>query len=150
MHDTPALQASGLTKRFGGRTVIDNVSLTIPRGGAFGLAGPEGAGKTSLIRLLLGLTPASSGSSRVLGRAAGSPRSRRDHRWPTAAQPSNLTPSPPGHPGIWPRSPAAVNQSGRGSAGPAPFESASAVVTRVVPTRYPPAKHERLERRRCA
>jgi ABC-2 type transport system ATP-binding protein len=67
MHDTPALQASGLTKKFGGRTVIDNVSLTIPRGGAFGLAGPEGAGKTILIRLLLGLTPASSGSSRVLG-----------------------------------------------------------------------------------
>jgi ABC-2 type transport system ATP-binding protein len=67
MHDTPALQASGLTKKFGGRTVIDNVSLTIPRGGTFGLAGPEGAGKTTLIRLLLGLTPASSGSSRVLG-----------------------------------------------------------------------------------
>ena len=67
MYDTPALQASGLTKKFRGRTVIDNVSLTIPRGGAFGLAGPEGAGKTTLIRLLLGLTPASSGSIRVLG-----------------------------------------------------------------------------------
>jgi ABC-2 type transport system ATP-binding protein len=51
MHDTPALQASGLTKRFGGRTVIDNVSLAIPQGGAFGLAGPEGAGKTTLLGL---------------------------------------------------------------------------------------------------
>ena len=40
MDDPPALQASGLTKKFGGRTVIGNVSLTIPRGGAFGLAGP--------------------------------------------------------------------------------------------------------------
>jgi ABC-2 type transport system ATP-binding protein len=67
MRDTPALQASGLTKKFRGRTVIDNVSLTIPRGGAFGLAGPRGAGKTTLIRLLLGLIPASFGSSRVLG-----------------------------------------------------------------------------------
>lgn len=67
MYDPPALQASGLTKKFGGRTVIDNVSLIIPRGGAFGLAGPRGAGKTTLIRLLLGLTPASSGSIRVLG-----------------------------------------------------------------------------------
>ena len=67
MYDPPALQASGLTKKFGGRMVIDNVSLTIPRGGAFGLAGPEGAGKTTLIRLLLGLTPANSGSVRVLG-----------------------------------------------------------------------------------
>ena len=67
MYDPPALQASGLTKKFGGRTVIDNVSLTIPRGGAFGLAGPQGAGKTTLIRLVLGLIPASSGSIRVLG-----------------------------------------------------------------------------------
>jgi ABC-type multidrug transport system ATPase subunit/drug/metabolite transporter (DMT)-like permease len=67
MYDPPALQASGLTKKFGGRTAIDNVSLTIPQGGAFGLAGPQGAGKTTLIRLLLGLTPASSGSVRVLG-----------------------------------------------------------------------------------
>ena len=67
MNDTPALQVSGLTKKFGARTVIDNVSLTIPRGGAFGLAGPEGAGKTILIRMVLGLTPASSGSMRVLG-----------------------------------------------------------------------------------
>ena len=58
MNDTPALQVSGLTKKFGARTVIDNVSLTIPRGGAFGLAGPEGAGKTILIRMVLGLTPA--------------------------------------------------------------------------------------------
>jgi ABC-2 type transport system ATP-binding protein len=67
MNDTPALQVSGLTKKFGARTVIDNVSLTIPRGGAFGLAGPEGAGKTILIRMVLGLTAASSGSVRVLG-----------------------------------------------------------------------------------
>jgi ABC-2 type transport system ATP-binding protein len=67
MNDTPALQVSGLTKKFGGRTVIDNVSLTIPRGGVFGLAGAEGAGKTILIRMVLGLTPASSGSMRVLG-----------------------------------------------------------------------------------
>jgi ABC-2 type transport system ATP-binding protein len=74
MYDPPALQASGLTKKFGGRTVIDNVSLTIPRGGAFGLAGPQGAGKTTLIRLVLGLTPASSGSIRLLGISVPAPR----------------------------------------------------------------------------
>ena len=67
---------SGLTRKSGGRTVIDNVSLTIPRGGAFGLAGPGGAGKTTLIRLVLGLTPASSGSSAC----SGSP-SRRSGAW---------------------------------------------------------------------
>ena len=67
MYDPPALQVSGLTRIFGGRTVIDNVSVTIPRGGAFGLAGPAGAGKTTLIRMVLGLTRARSGSIRVLG-----------------------------------------------------------------------------------
>jgi ABC-2 type transport system ATP-binding protein len=75
MYDPPALQASGLTKKFGGRMAIDNVSVTIPRGGAFGLAGPQGAGKTTLLRLLLGLTPASSGSVRVLGISVPAQRS---------------------------------------------------------------------------
>ena len=67
MNDTPALQLSGLVKAFGRRTVLGCVSLTIPRGGAYGLVGPAGAGKTTLIRMVLGLTPASSGSIRVLG-----------------------------------------------------------------------------------
>ncbi|MFI5066616.1 MAG: ABC transporter ATP-binding protein [Streptosporangiales bacterium] len=64
---SPALEVSGLTKKFGGRTVVDNVSLTIPRGCAFGYVGPNGAGKTTLIRMVLGLTPATAGSMRVLG-----------------------------------------------------------------------------------
>ena len=45
MNNTPALQLSGLAKAFGRRTVVGNVSLTIPRGGAFGLVGPAGAGR---------------------------------------------------------------------------------------------------------
>ena len=64
---SPALEVSGLTKKFGDRTVVDNVSLTIPRGCAFGYVGPNGAGKTTLIRMVLGLTPVTSGSMRVLG-----------------------------------------------------------------------------------
>jgi ABC-2 type transport system ATP-binding protein len=64
---SPALEVSGLTKTFGGRTVVDHVSLAIPRGCAFGYVGPNGAGKTTLIRMVLGLTPATSGSMRVLG-----------------------------------------------------------------------------------
>ena len=68
LHDVPldrddlVVETRGLTKRFGDRTAVDGVELTVPRGVAFGYLGPNGAGKTTLIRMLLGLTPASSGS----------------------------------------------------------------------------------------
>jgi ABC-2 type transport system ATP-binding protein len=61
------VETERLTKRFGDRTVVDAVDLRVPRGVAFGYLGPNGAGKTTLIRTLLGLTPASSGSMRLLG-----------------------------------------------------------------------------------
>jgi ABC-2 type transport system ATP-binding protein len=66
-HDGPAVQTEGLTKRFGERTAVDGVSLTVPRGTAYGFLGHNGAGKTTLIRMLLGLTRASAGSASVLG-----------------------------------------------------------------------------------
>lgn len=49
------IDAHGLTKRFGARTAVDGVDLTVPAGVCFGFLGPNGAGKTTLIRLLLGL-----------------------------------------------------------------------------------------------
>jgi ABC-2 type transport system ATP-binding protein len=52
----PALDTAGLTKRFGERLAVDEVSLSVPRGAAYGFLGPNGAGKTTLIRMLLGLT----------------------------------------------------------------------------------------------
>src|SRR2546421_8949328 len=61
------VETAGLTKRFGGRTVVKDVELHVPRGSAFGYLGPNGAGKTTLIRMLLGLTPANAGSMRLLG-----------------------------------------------------------------------------------
>jgi ABC-2 type transport system ATP-binding protein len=66
-HRSPALETEGLTKRFGERTAVDDVSLVVPRGVAFGFLGHNGAGKTTLIRMLLGLTRVSAGSARVLG-----------------------------------------------------------------------------------
>ena len=66
-HDGPAVQTEGLTKRFGDRTAVDGVSLTVPRGTAYGFLGHNGAGKTTLIRMLLGLTRASDGHASVLG-----------------------------------------------------------------------------------
>jgi ABC-2 type transport system ATP-binding protein len=62
-----AIEASGVTKRFGERTAVDGVDLHVPRGSAFGFLGPNGAGKTTMIRMLLGLTPASAGTMSVLG-----------------------------------------------------------------------------------
>jgi ABC-2 type transport system ATP-binding protein len=71
---TPAIETSGLTKRFGTRTAVDGVDLLVPRGSAFGFLGPNGAGKTTMIRMLLGLTQASAGRMRLLGHPVPSER----------------------------------------------------------------------------
>jgi ABC-2 type transport system ATP-binding protein len=63
----PVMEAQGLTKRYGGATVVDGVSFAIPPGEIFGLLGPNGAGKTTTILMLLGLTEISSGQARVVG-----------------------------------------------------------------------------------
>jgi ABC-2 type transport system ATP-binding protein len=75
-HDGPAVQTEGLTKRFGDRTAVDGVSLTVPRGTAYGFLGHNGAGKTTLIRMLLGLTRASAGHASVLGLPVPEQRAR--------------------------------------------------------------------------
>ncbi|MBV9000386.1 MAG: ABC transporter ATP-binding protein [Solirubrobacterales bacterium] len=72
----PAVQTDGLTKRFGDRTAVDSVSLTVPRGTAYGFLGHNGAGKTTLIRMLLGLTQASAGSATLLGLPVPAERAR--------------------------------------------------------------------------
>jgi ABC-2 type transport system ATP-binding protein len=69
------IETHGLTKRFGARTAVDSVDLTVPRASAFGFLGPNGAGKTTLIRTLLGLTSPTSGSIRLLGRPIPKERS---------------------------------------------------------------------------
>src|SRR2546423_384499 len=59
---------TGLSRRFGSRTALDNVSLYVPPGCVFGLVGENGAGKTTLIKHILGLLRAETGSVRVFGR----------------------------------------------------------------------------------
>jgi ABC-2 type transport system ATP-binding protein len=64
---TPALEAEGLTKRFGRLTAVDVIDLSLSGGRIYGLLGPNGSGKTTLIRLLAGLMRPNAGSARVLG-----------------------------------------------------------------------------------
>jgi ABC-2 type transport system ATP-binding protein len=58
---------TGLSRRFGSKTVLTDVSLYVPRGGVFGLVGENGAGKTTLIKHILGLLRAETGTVRVFG-----------------------------------------------------------------------------------
>ncbi|MBC9935931.1 MULTISPECIES: ABC transporter ATP-binding protein [unclassified Leucobacter] len=62
-----AIEAIGLSKRYGARTVLDEVSLEIPTGETFALLGPNGAGKSTTIGILTGVVRPSSGSVHVLG-----------------------------------------------------------------------------------
>src|ERR1700722_4859806 len=70
-----AVQTAGLTKRFGERTVVDDVALEIPQGAVCGFVGPNGAGKTTTIRMLLGLVRPTSGSGTILGGSLAEPAS---------------------------------------------------------------------------
>ncbi len=62
----PVIEAEGLTKRFGPRVAVSGVSFAVTPGEIFGLVGPDGAGKTTTMRLLLGLLLADDGAARVL------------------------------------------------------------------------------------
>ncbi len=62
------ISVTGLSRHYGTRAALENVSLFVPRGGVFGLVGENGAGKTTLIKHLLGLLRAETGAVRVFGR----------------------------------------------------------------------------------
>ena len=62
-----AIDVHGLTKRYGGRAVVDDVTLQVARGSVCGFLGPNGSGKTTTIRLLCGLLGADAGHGRCLG-----------------------------------------------------------------------------------
>ena len=63
-----AIQASGLTKRFGNFTAVDHVSFDIERGEIFGFLGSNGCGKTTTMKMLTGLLPASEGEARLFNK----------------------------------------------------------------------------------
>jgi ABC-2 type transport system ATP-binding protein len=68
MADSPAIiDVRGLTKRYGGRTVVDHVDMRVARGRIYGFLGPNGSGKTTTIRMLCGLLTPDEGSGTCLG-----------------------------------------------------------------------------------
>ncbi len=67
MAEDLAIDVQGMTKRFGDRTVVNNISLQVRTGEIYGFLGPNGSGKTTFIRMLCGLLHADAGSGTCLG-----------------------------------------------------------------------------------
>jgi ABC-2 type transport system ATP-binding protein len=65
--DAAVIDVKGLTKRFGGRTVVDAVDLTLRKGTICGFLGPNGSGKTTTLRMICGLLIPDAGGGTVLG-----------------------------------------------------------------------------------
>jgi ABC-2 type transport system ATP-binding protein len=65
--DEPVLETHALTKRYRSLLAVDSLSVQVPRGGVFGLLGPNGSGKTTTMSMLLGLIAPTSGTFRLLG-----------------------------------------------------------------------------------
>jgi len=63
-----AIEVRDLTKTFGGKRALDEVSMTVRQGDVYGLLGPNGAGKTTTMRILLGLIPPDEGKVAILGK----------------------------------------------------------------------------------
>ena len=67
----PAIEVSGVSKRFGSTLAVDDLSFTVERGHITAFLGPNGAGKTTTLRILLGLVNASGGTATIDGKAYG-------------------------------------------------------------------------------
>jgi ABC-2 type transport system ATP-binding protein len=91
-----AIETQGLRKRFGEKTAVSDLTLTVRQGEVFGFLGPNGAGKTTSTKMLLGLVKPSAGTAQVLGRRLGNLEARarigflpehfRFHDWLTARE----------------------------------------------------------------
>jgi ABC-2 type transport system ATP-binding protein len=71
------LELQGIAKRYGRRTALHDLDLSVQPGEVVGLLGPNGAGKTTAVKVVLGLVQASAGSGELFGRALGDPQARR-------------------------------------------------------------------------
>src|SRR3954464_15495111 len=67
MRDEPAVQVTGLVKRYGARTAVDGLDLAVPHGSVTAVLGPNGAGKTTTVEVCEGYRRPDAGTVRVLG-----------------------------------------------------------------------------------
>ena len=67
MRNEPAVEVTGLVKRYGTRTAVDGLDLTVPRGSVTAVLGPNGAGKTTTVEICEGYRRPDAGTVRVLG-----------------------------------------------------------------------------------
>jgi lantibiotic transport system ATP-binding protein len=65
--EIPIIETQGLTRRFKSLTAVDGLDLCVPKGAVYGFLGPNGSGKTTTIRMLLGLIKSDAGSVRLFG-----------------------------------------------------------------------------------
>ncbi|MGA2037352.1 MAG: ATP-binding cassette domain-containing protein [Acidimicrobiales bacterium] len=70
MLDEPLLGCAGLNRRFGERLAVDDVSFSLASGGIYGLLGPKGAGRTTTIKMVSGLSEPDRGTMTIGGRPA--------------------------------------------------------------------------------
>jgi len=77
----PTFEAQSLTKTFATLRAVDDLSLAVDEGEIYGLVGPSGAGKTTLIRMLSGLTEPTEGTARLLGARMPAERRTVEHRF---------------------------------------------------------------------
>ncbi len=78
---TLAVRTRGLTRRFGDQVAVDAVDLAVPAGSVYGFLGPNGSGKTTTIRMLLGLIAANEGEISLLGRRCRATPAGCCHSW---------------------------------------------------------------------
>src|ERR1700704_6622982 len=71
--DKPIIENHGLTKSFGTVAAVADVSMTVRRGEVYGFLGPNGAGETTTLRMLLGLARPTAGTALVSGHHPGDP-----------------------------------------------------------------------------
>ena len=76
--DDAAVRTLELTKHYGDAVALSGLTMAVPRGEVFGFLGPNGSGKTTAVKLLLGLSRPTGGEAWVLGRPAGHRETRRN------------------------------------------------------------------------